>query len=535
MATEFGSIAQYKDLYPNKAGTRIVCTEDMETGAGLFFSEVAGGKTKQLCVLDEKDFDWQRFGMLGWSTDDSYFVYALPPDRKSRVDNLFICDGKTGQMAAKIEAPANLAGLAWLSPRSFAYLTLYYQFVKVVEQKDKGLWVETHDFGRVYSGEGSAQDLVAISPNSMAWHNGTNIWELDLNASVPHIIWQGHTNRIMDLAYSAERGELLLNCADEKGRYLIRFNPSREQSEEGGRIGDPLHPVQNMARLNGPSYAYLSNDRGTNTFCIKMDGQETLALLPWPGAIRTYTFSGDNLYVAGNLESDPAGIYHYDVKNQMLDRIVSSLKQPWVYARFVEPVDGVFANEAGTLASYHVWRPVNISPHKKYPLILSQTPYAWSSFPQIAANAGYYYALVDRPGWFDGIERWSDDVMALYNIMAKDANVDTERVFLYAASAETEYSCQLLAEKPDLCRGLIYFSPVAPPPLSNTRMSSMLMVVGEDEGEAVVQKWKKYQDDASEAGIQVTLDFVSGAKHISRSIAAEREHALQLAKYLTEN
>lgn len=300
-------------------------------------------------------------------------------------------------------------------------------------------------------------------------------------------------------------------------------------------MDDLLHPVRNLSWGNGPSYAYLWNDQGTNTIFVRMDGQEDLTRLPWPGPIRTYTFSGDCLYVAGSVGKDPAGLYRFDIKNKALALIVSSLRQPLQYAKLVPPVDGVFTNGAGTLATYHVWRPANFSPHQKYPVILCQTPYIWTPFPQIAANAGYYYALVDRPSWSDGLTRWCDDVAGLYNVMVKDPNVDPERVFLYGASAETGYIHQFVSEKPDSCRGLIFFSAAVPPPLSGTRLSSMVLIIGQDEGPAVVQRWKKYQNDAAEQGIRVSLDFESGAQHISRSIATERDRARQLAKYLEEN
>jgi predicted esterase len=537
VAAELGSIGQYKDeLYPNKAGTRLVYTEDVETGAGLFFSEIPGGKTKQLCELNENDFDWQRFGMLGWSTDDSYFVYALPPNKASKTDNLVICDGKTGVAITNVPAPANLESLAWLSPQSFAYLTQYYQIIKVVERKGDGRWVETHDLGQVYSGKESARNLIATSPTSVAWIDGTNIWTLDINASGPQMVWKGISGKLLGLGYSTEKGEFLLNCSDGIGQFLMRYNPATRWESDPVRLGDRLHPIQNLNWENGrANYAYRENDRGTNFFTMKTDATSKLMRLPWPGAVRTFTFNGNFLYIAGSVGADPAGIYYYDLQSEIVRPIVSSLKQPLRYAHCVEPVDGVFTNESGNLASYHVWRPANILPDKKYPIILCQTPYIWTPFPQIAANAGYIYAWVDRPSWFEGLNHWHDDVMGLYRVMAKDRNVDTERVFLYGASAETAYSARLIQENPELWRGVIYFSPVVPPPLSETKMSSMLFVLGQDEGDTVIQKWKKYQNDAAGQGIRVSLDFESGAKHISRSISTERDRARQLAKFLVEN
>jgi len=300
-------------------------------------------------------------------------------------------------------------------------------------------------------------------------------------------------------------------------------------------MDDLLHPVQNLTWGNGPSYAYLWNDRGTNTFFVKWDGRAELARVPWPGAIRTYSFWGDRLYVAGSVGSAPAGIYQCDFKSKEPDLVVSSLRQPLQHSICVAPEDGVFTNRSGKLATYHVWRPVNFSPNKKYPVILCQTPYIWTPFPQIAANLGYVYAWVDRPSWFDGLNNWVDDVKGLYNVMAKDPAVDTDRVFLYGASAETGMAGILLSEEPDLFRGVIYFSATSPPPLNGSRLGAMLFIVGEEDAIAGLKRWTEYQDRAAQLGIWVSLDFESGAKHISRSIATERDRAEHLAQFLKEN
>ena len=477
--------------------------------------------------------------MLGWAPDDSVFVYALPPetDKKSGTDVLYICDGKTGETMGKVQCPGNLAGLAWLSPQTFAYILPNHEVVTVIvhEKTAAGRWMETHNYGQVDRTKGSPQNFLATSTNSVAWRSGVDIREFDMSSAVVTTLWRGDTNKLADFTYSTESGEFLLNCTDDKGQYLIRFNSSTKSSFDGGRISDPLHPVRSVMWQKGPAYAYLANDRGTNTFFVKSDGHAEIVPLAWPGGIRTYAFRNGTLYVAGSVGSEPAGIYAYDAPNPDLVRIVSSLRQPLRHAQLVAPVDGVFTNESGNLASYHVWRPVNFSPHKKYPVILCQTPYIWTPFPQIAANAGYYYAWVDRPSWWEGIDRWCADVKGLYEIMAKNPNADTGRVFLYGASAETWYCAELLSEKPCAFRGVLYFSPSVPPPLSGNQLAAMLFVVGHDEGDTVVKRWTDYQDKAAQEGICVSLDFERGANHISRSIATERDRAEHMAQFLKEN
>src|SRR5262249_39490367 len=149
-------------------------------------------------------------------------------------------------VVAKIEAPANLAGLAWLSPNSFAYLTLYYQVLKVVEQKQPGVWAEIHDFGQIFSGPGSAGNLVGTSTRSVAWSNGTNIWSFDFSSSAPQMIWEGTAGNTLQALSSLEGGEILLQCRDDRGQFLIRFDPARRRANGTERIEDPKHLIPTL-------------------------------------------------------------------------------------------------------------------------------------------------------------------------------------------------------------------------------------------------------------------------------------------------
>ena len=56
-------------------------------------------------------------------------------------------------------------------------------------------------------------------------------------------------------------------------------------------------------------------------------------------------------------------------------------------------------------------------------------------------------AVVERPWWTVGIEQWAQNVQGLYDHLKSDPTVDTRRVYLFAASAETRYLSQLVATK----------------------------------------------------------------------------------------
>jgi pimeloyl-ACP methyl ester carboxylesterase len=212
------------------------------------------------------------------------------------------------------------------------------------------------------------------------------------------------------------------------------------------------------------------------------------------------------------------------------------LKHPLARASIVVPRSGAITNALGKQMSCHVWEPVKVDAGKKYPLIITQTTYGWSPYQQIAAQEGYYFATVARPYWSDKtIYNWGADVMALYSMMAKNPNIDTNRVFLFATSWDTAFLSQLVSEKPDLWRGAILITPSTVPDLSSWHNPKIFVVAGKNQA-GEIERLTQYQDAAAAGlGVPVKLFLQKGAEHISRSVATERARTMQLAKFLAEN
>jgi hypothetical protein len=172
---------------------------------------------------------------------------------------------------------------------------------------------------------------------------------------------------------------------------------------------------------------------------------------------------------------------------------------------------------------------------KKYPLVLGQTPYSflgWFCYPQVAANSGCFFMLVERPGWSEGLDNWTEDVLTARAFMAQNPAVDVKRVYLFGASAETPPLCQLLADQPDWWWGAILFNPTFPPDPAAVRIRRLLMLDGDEKGD-VIKHWTDYQNQAARAGLAVDLAWLSGAGHIAISAGSEREKATQLAHFLS--
>ena len=59
--------------------------------------------------------------------------------------------------------------------------------------------------------------------------------------------------------------------------------------------------------------------------------------------------------------------------------------------------------------------------------------------------------------------RWAEDALTVYESLAKNPNIDTNRVYLYGNSAGAGPVCDLPEESPKLWRGMIFHSPVRLP------------------------------------------------------------------------
>jgi predicted esterase len=546
IAGEIGSVAQFREdyypVYPNQDGTRIGFLQETEKGVGIFFCDTDSGKTKLLCEQKEDGYSWQRFGMLGWSPDDKLFAYAVPLDHRlnpgQREEQIVLCDSLSGEAAAKIPEDPDLTEIAWLSPQEFACLT-YDQHVTVWKKKKRsGEWAQSLAYTNIASGrvETIQNSFTATSESSVAWQKGDEIWTLDFSTSTLKKIWESDvTYQLEGFTYSRETKGYHLICRDDIGWFFIDLDPQ----------GSALDVTR---AENRGEYAYSRDEAGTNVFYIKTKTDVQPTRVFWQGAvednigpIEDYKSSGKYLYgnylfFTGDLPGQPVGLWRYNIQDGMSRCLVSGLKRPLVHARIVNPQGGAVTNTLGKQMSYHVWEPVNVQAGKKYPLIITQAPYGWPQYQQVAAQEGYYFAIVDRPYWSDKtIYHWSADVMALYSMMAKNPNVDTNRVFLFGFSWSADFLSQLMSEEPDLWKGAILINPAALPDLSSLLHNPRLFIVAGKDQAGEIDRLTKYQDTAAKLGVPVKLVLQKGSGHIPRSVATERERTVQFARFLVEN
>lgn len=535
IATEIGSIADSKEeqfnreIIPNHSGTALLFFQETETGIGTYFCSISDDKPKLLFEQSEKGYN-QEYALLDWSPDDKAFAYftqpSLDPDRPQR--KITIYNGMTGEIIMQMSGENFLpySRFVMLSSRAFVYST-YYQTLILMSENLDGTWSEQP--GRVGQNfpkpvpDGEMNNFTAVSDHSLAWQQQGEIWTYDFKSGSCVKIWESKTNQLEYFSYDMNTEYYQLICRNQTGEVSVQFRPPMKGFPDSTEL--KLLPYQR------PNFADLTESRSGYSFVIKTDSQSTSTSFIWPGMIEYYALSGDRLFFTGNLPDGPPGIWVYDTKSRVTSCLDSGLKHNFTYAKLVTPAANMATNDAGKTFNYHVWSPTRIVTGKKYPLIIGQTHYMWFSYPQIAANAGYYYVAADRLSWWDGINDWDLDVKRLYEILSKTPYIDTNRVYLLGTSVESSYLANLIDKYPLLWKGTIMFSPTILPDLSKESMPRMLIVGGKDDGDSAMDLMK-YQEASAKTGVPIRLLLQDGVQHITRSVGTERERARQFALFL---
>jgi hypothetical protein len=270
------------------------------------------------------------------------------------------------------------------------------------------------------------------------------------------------------------------------------------------------------------------------------NGNKQLLQLWGSGSFDWFKMSADHkqLFLFGNISNTPAGeIWRCDVDSGQWHSVMSMSDQPSSRAVLVQHET---INLPGGTATVTTYRPANFNKSKKYPLVIGDTmitdPIYGEPFMTGMAACGAVVAVVERPWWTVGIEQWPQNVQGLCDHLKQDPTVDTKRVYLFAASAETRYLSQLVQTNPALWRGLILLNPSALPdfakaPKSQLRPKMLLDAGGEEHLE---DRFKKYQKDALNFGVVVEFYTHPGETHRMVGAAPRLERARELKHFIFE-
>jgi hypothetical protein len=361
-----------------------------------------------------------------------------------------------------------------------------------------------------------------------------------LSAQSPLVWFDPGLKGFTGLTYSKETGEFLISRT-EKGRDSVwRVSPKSAGSPTEVAQAQSVRDVQ----WAGPNRFVHSSHLDTRHSIMLADmsgnGNKQLMQLWGSGSFDWFKLSPDHkqLFLFGNISNTPAGeIWRCDVESGQWQPVMSMSDHPFGRALQVQHET---INLPGGTATVTTYRPANFDKKKKYPLVVGDTmitdPIYGEPFMTGMAACGAVVAVVERPWWTVGIEQWVPNVQGLYDQLKQDPTLDMQRVYLFAASAETHYLSQLVETNLAPWRGLILLNPGQLPDFSKTpRFQSrprMLLDAGGQEHDEV--RFKQYQKDALRFGVVSEFYTHPGETHRMVGTAPKLDRALELKHFIFE-
>ncbi len=381
----------------------------------------------------------------------------------------------------------------------------------------------------------NAFGLTTLDARTIAWGQSRWIWSMNLDAATPQPILDVQSalpanTTLQNFSYSKQTGRFLLSCDTAGTPSLWRLDPNTPSGlvkiADGLSDGKWTSGGGWVARQN--NYLMVAHDLTSEPVRIvpraSIDG---FAVSP----------NGQRLFIQGTIKDEvSSGVWQYDLASSKLTCLVPYSDKQLAGAKRENYNSASLRLPSGETLTYNVFPPVNGYRyiHHRYPLVIGDTT-LWVVMrgahgrlwiPALATGDAYV-VVVNRADWWNGIEKWSDNVQAVYNEVVKTLPIDRNRVFLFGASAETTHMKDLATKSPGLWRGVILLNPTGLPDFSNISLLGqrprILISAGGLEGED--QRFKQYQEKSLQSGVVVEYviapdeghHFVGNAAQLQRT------------------
>jgi hypothetical protein len=511
---------------PNHAGNQLLYAQSTERGIAAYVLNVASGRRQAVYEVAEGRILRGSVQLLEWAPDDMILAYAKPI--KGRKQQVVLCSSSILQKVGALEVAGQIKEFRWLSPGAFAYLN-DTNTVYVVRRSSDGKWVQRPEYKA--AARTPVTQIAAVSATVLAWKQGGAVWTLDLVTGKAGPLWKPESGRLLSCSFSDEKGQFILSTKLGSGNYqILALDP----------LTRAVYPLDVIARPDiskvgwvdgGKGFAFVSTDQWVSSLCLWRRDLGEQATLFAEGGVIDFRARRDKIFILGSERHEPPGIWEYNIGTGAMRCLVPPMEKPFSFAKTINHRSGALTN-ASRVVTYELWGPARTAPGKRLPLIVGQTPYAWTPYPYVAAAAGWQFVTVNRKSWVDGIDRWEEDVLAVLAEFAHRREVDSSRVYLYGHSAETIPISSLTASRPELWKGVMILSPTGLPELSQSRLSSMLIDAAElDRGQEA--RLSAYQAEAAKAGVVVKLVIHPKALHTSWSRSTEQAKVRELAAFLS--
>jgi dipeptidyl aminopeptidase/acylaminoacyl peptidase len=520
----------------NHARTLAGVIHTTEQGVGVFIVDVKTKEERKLVEVKDVDYASTSTWAFGWSPDDKFFAFSIQT-------NLHFLDGSGKKSINDINLTNGIQPFAWLSSTACAYIDEDPKLV--ILQFINGQWRQTASW-LLPTTDGKPRSLLAMGTNSVAWQTDSTLWQLETSTGAIKPVYSNSPKIIGSISYSKNTD-----------MFLVVENTNRTTTSSLLTIsnGGDFPLVKEIARKpsiisaqwinRGKGYACVIN-RGDNTVLTVKKGDASEDTFFTGGQVWNIFCDGEDscVYALAAQTNEPAGVWQYDASADTLacivspwgDRDVKFHYQPMLVGWVKYKQDGQIHD-----AKFNLIPPSDFSRKKKYPLVIGTASYEWTPiahgvYAQCLANCGAYVALVSYR-WdqtrSETIFAHTNNVLAVYNQLAKSPNVDTNRVYLFGFSAGTLVTSELIKDYPGGWRGIMLLNPSQLPEAKEGMTLRVLATAGSGEGEE--ERFRHYQEELLKVGIPMEWHIHANAQHVVRDQGAMCERTLFMGNMIFKN
>jgi hypothetical protein len=556
----------------NRTGTKIAYAQTTENGLGIFLNDLATGKSRLIHEFKEPGVlpGMELFTMLPWSPDDAWFGYTYNLHglklEQDQVQEIVICDAKTGaeimvgSFPDRLRYPTPDSFFSWLSPDSFVYVN-YQQELHLVQRRVDGTWKDAVRLGSSQMGEAPVSFIIASSGDKVVWLQGNALWQWDVSSShAPEKFFDLSTNipeldKISHVSYSPQTGRFLLNCLSSNNVATCwQLTPTGSSSENLSQIQPDRATWGGKWIKQGDGWAYVSqSEPGQDTLVIQTNfSSTTTTLTKFSVDLSSYysqdfsvsftpAANGQRLFIPGifNDEIVPS-IWEYDLDSSLLRPVVLVPKCPLLRARDNNLLRQTMTLPSGHTTGYQIQFPPDFDRHQKrrYPVMIANQ--YMDAYASAFADCGVIYVTVGSGAHETGPEeeQWESDVWEFSKYLAGTSYVDTKRIFLGAACAETGGLSKFLLTHQSPCKGIILMDIIQPPDLNvlaRWRHPPKILLSAGSQNNQPLGLLSNYQAEACKLGINVEISLLAGTGHPYISQKSIRERWESVMNFIYDN
>ncbi|HLX72681.1 MAG TPA: hypothetical protein VKV04_23920 [Verrucomicrobiae bacterium] len=533
LARELSSIYVIQK-YPmvNHAETSLAMIRTTEHGEGVFIENLADKSEQKICEVADVDYKASGAWVFGWSMDDKTLAYSW--DRTLR----FVANDGT-EPGGNVDGITNhFQSFTWLTPERCAYIDDYPRLV-YIEHKE-GKWKVSQRWD-LWTTNGMPHSIQAMGPNVVAWQTTNTIWQMDFSSGVSKVLYSNSRRQIDSICFSTDTGTFLTVESTNHGRtcFLVSIIPGEGGAAVTALLRKPS--ILNAQWINrGQGYVYGSQVRDKVVLTSKSSvyGQEQ----PVFQATQMTNFfangSNTRIYLLGAQASEPAGVWRCNADSAEVQCVLSPSAGMSFHYQPVLQESATYAENH--TAAYELLQPAGFSRHKKYPLVIGLGSYEWTPiahgiYAQCLANSGAYVAFVHyrwNQSHPETVYAHTNNFMAVYDQLAVNPNIDTQRVFIFGFSAGTKVLSELTEQFPGRWRGIMLLNPSPLPEPEERLARRVLATAGSDEGDE--NRFGMFQEQLAKIGIPMQWHIHQNAQHVVRDEAAMYERTLWMADMVFE-